>query len=188
MNNSIISVSKDNNIKNIHERILSCHNNTNKILIFLNDYLSKRNNEEIIFNYCNEINLKNCNKKVLLGKMIKYDFKENVITIIYHREYNPYYNETKIIEKYKFKDIGFTDLLDMDIIKFLGYSNKKQKKIDGVYNFPKYSIAKLKETKEKNKICEELNITNEYYDQKKYNEIIRKYSFLLSKLYNAIKE
>lgn len=177
------------NTKETHERIFSYQGeNVEKILIFLDDFLSKKVKDDIIFNYCNEIYIKNSNKKVSLGKYLKINLKDRVITVVNHKEYIPYYNITDDVEKYKFKELDFIDFMDLLIIKFIKYTNCEKKKLDGVYNFPKYVIMKSKENKMKEKICKQLNIDKNYFTYDKYKEIIKKYQILLMEFYKTLND
>ncbi len=160
--------------------------NVEKILIFLDKFISEKISNNIIFNYCNEIYIKNTEKKIALGKLLKIDQENKLIIVINHKEYIPYYSETEVIESYKFENINFIDFIDLLIIKFIKYTHSEKKKLDGVYNFPKYVIMKSKENVDKEKICKQLDIDKTYFTYDKYKKIIEKYKILLIEFYKTL--
>ena len=175
-------------VEKIHKRIFNYQDESvEKILIFLDNFLSdKIQEEDIIFNYCNEICIKKTNSKILLGKLLIINPKNKNVTIASHKEYIPYYNETNIIERYNFKELDLIDFIDLLIIKFIKYTNMEEKKLDGIYNFPKYVIMKSQDSQVKQKICKQLDMTDKgNFTYEKYIEIIEKYKILLMELYKA---
>lgn len=175
-------------VEKIHERIFNYQDeNVEKILIFLDNFLSdKIQEEDIIFNYCNEICIKKTNSKISLGKLLIINQKNKIVTIASHKEYIPYYNETNIIEKYNFKELDLIDFIDLLIIKFIKYTNTEEKKLDGIYNFPKYVIMKSQDSQVKQKICKQLDMTDKgNFTYEKYIEIIEKYKILLMEFYKS---
>ena len=175
-------------VEKIHKRIFNYQDESvEKILIFLDNFLSdKIQEEDIIFNYCNEICIKKTNSKILLGKLLIINQKNKNVTIASHKEYIPYYNETNIIERYNFKELDLIDFIDLLIIKFIKYTNMEEKKLDGIYNFPKYVIMKSKDSQVKQKICKQLDMTDKgNFTYEKYIEIIEKYKILLMEFYKA---
>lgn len=175
-------------IEKIHKRIFNYQDeNVEKILIFLDNFLSdKVQKEDIIFNYCNEICIKNTNSKISLGKLLIINQENKIITIANHKEYMPYYNETNIVERYNFEEVYLIDFIDLLIIKFIKYTHREGKKLDGIYNFPKYAIMKSQDSKIKQKICKQLDMTDEgNFTYEKYIEIIEKYKILLIEFYKA---
>lgn len=173
--------------KEIHKGIFNYQGeNVEKILIFLDDFLSEKITDDIIFNYCNEIYIRNSNRKIALGKYLKINLKNKLVTVVNHKEYIPYYNITNEVDKYKFEEVDFTEFIDLLIIKFIKYTNCEKKKLDGIYNFPKYVIMKSKENKSKERICEQLNIDKNYFTYDKYKKLIEKYKILLMEFYKTL--
>lgn len=173
-------------LKKINKRILNYQDeNVEKILIFLDDFLSdKIKNETIVFTYCDEIYIKNMNKKIALGKLLIINQENKTMTISNHKEYVPYYNETDVIESYNYEELNLINFLDLLIIKFIKYTHREEKKLDGIYNFPKYVIMKTQNNKIKQKICNQLDMTDEdNFTYEKYIEIVEKYKILLIEFY-----
>lgn len=187
MEENIPYLYKYSDTKEIHKRIFNYQDeNVEKILIFLDKFLNERVSNDIIFNYCNEIHIKNSDRKIALGKFLKIDQENKLITVVNHKEYIPYYDETDIIEKYDFEKLNFTEFIDLLIIKFIKYTHSERKKLDGVYNFPKYVIMKAKSNQEKERICKQLDIDKNYFTYDKYKKLIEKYEIILLEFYKAL--
>lgn len=177
------------NMEEIYKRIFNYQDkNVEKILIFLDDFLSdKIKKDDIIFNYCNEICIKNTDSKIALGKFLIINQKNKVMSIANHKEYIPYYNKTDIIGRYNFEELDLINFIDLLVIKFIKYTHMEEKKIDGIYNFPKYVIMKSQDSKIKKKICEQLDMNDEGdFTYEKYIEIIEKYKILLIEFYKTL--
>lgn len=183
MKNKLLYLSSEKTTKQF---MFSQDKYTNNVLDFLDHYISKRIEEDITFDYYNKIclyNKKSDIKKVILGKSLKLDFKENTITISKRKTYLPYYNEIETVGIYNFNDVGFNNPIDLLVIKFLKYIEKTDKTWKGVHDFPKFIIA----NSTSNKICKEFNIDKQLYTYEKYEEIVQKYIAILLDFYNILK-
>lgn len=183
MKNKLLYLSSENTTK---ELMFSQDKYMNNVFAFLDNYISKRIEENITFDYCNKIclyNKKSDIKKVILGKSLKLDFKENTITISKRKTYLPYYNEIETVGIHNFNDMGFNNPIDLLVIKFLKYIDKTDKTWNGVHDFPKFIISNSRN----NKISKELNIDNQFYTYEKYEEIVQKYIAILLDFYNILK-
>lgn len=160
----------------------------NDIFIFLNDFLSKKITEKIIFDYTNKIELFNKNKDkkyIILGKVLYFNTKEEKLYIFNKKVYKPYYNENDLSIIYNFEDIGFDQLINLLIIKYLCYCGKCDKKLDGVSNFPIFVLLNF--NRDKKNIIKMLKIDENNYSINKYEEIINKYKLILADFFIELK-
>ena len=83
-------------------------------------------------------------------------------------------------------EYGQYEKYDITIVFDAQYTNTEEKKLDGIYNFPKYVIMKSQDSQVKQKICKQLDMTDKgNFTYEKYIEIIEKYKILLMEFYKS---
>lgn len=163
----------------------------NKVFIFLDKYVSKLIADQTEFEYVKSVKLYDKNKKeriVISGNILNFDFKNKTLSIFHKKVYIPYYNEIKLVKKIKFNQIGFDDIRNVLIIKYLTLLRKNNTEIYGVKNFPKLVIANNIKVIEKNieTVWSKLEIKNEDFSEQKYNIVIEKYNKVLLEFYKSL--
>ncbi len=178
------------------KKILDKYNKVlNKIFIFLDKYISKLIKNQAEFEYIKSIKLFDKEKKekiVISGNILNFDFENKTLSIFHKKVYIPYYNEIKLVKKLKFREIGFNDLRNILIIKYLTLLRKNDTEIYGVKNFPKLVIANNQNNSkiiqsDLETVLRKLEIKDEEYSKEKYHKVIEKYNEILLDFYKNLK-